>query len=88
MGRGQFLCDFFFFLARKYLQLCIHHGKKSTASHKEQTSHGNDFRVFPCMGRDKTLGSLESFLRYASNYLGAPVIQSTECFLLFPPDGE
>ena len=36
------------------------------------------------MGRDKTLGSLESFLRYTSNYLGAPVIHSTECFLLFP----
>ena len=39
---------------------------KMTANHKEKTSQINDFSVFLCMGRCKRLGSLNTFLKYAS----------------------
>ena len=39
---------------------------KITANHKKQASQVNDFSDFPCMGRCKSLGSLNLFLRYVS----------------------
>lgn len=76
-----------FFFARKHLQSSIHHGKNVLLVTKNRHL-SNDFRVFPCMGRDKTLGSLESFLRYASNYLGACLSKAQSASFCFHPDGE
>ena len=36
------------------------------ANHKKPTSQVNDVSAFLCMGKCKSLGSLELFLRYAS----------------------
>ena len=40
--------------------------KRSLLITKKQTSQVNDFSVFLCMGRSKSLGSLKLFPRYAS----------------------
>ena len=44
-----------------------------TKSQTQQTSQVKEFSAFLCMGRCKSLGSLKSFLSYASQLSGASI---------------
>ena len=69
------------FLARRYLELNIHLGKKITANHTHtQIILNNYFSAFLC----KDLASLNFFLKYASDCFG-DIYPKQEYFILASP---
>lgn len=61
---GLWICRNFCWKKKKKTHVVKH--QNTTANHKKQPSQVNDFSTFLCMGGCESLGSLKSFLRYAS----------------------
>ena len=84
--RPVYMWFFFFFFARKHLQSSIHHGKRVLLVTKNRHLMVMILGFFH-VWEEMTLGSLESFLRYASNYLGACLSKAQSASFCFHPDG-